>query len=118
VEERCVYIDKIVAGLKARTDEMGTAIAREVGMPIKMAKMIQVGGPIFNWGNAAKAARRFSLGRAGGQFAGGARTDWRGRLHHALEFPFEPNHIKSRACAWLPAVPWFSNPAKLPLLTP
>jgi betaine-aldehyde dehydrogenase len=59
VEERCVYIDKIVVGLKARTDEMGTAIAREVGMPIKMAKMIQVGGPIFNWGNAAKAARAF-----------------------------------------------------------
>jgi betaine-aldehyde dehydrogenase len=59
VEERCVYIDKIVAGLKARTEEMGTSIAREVGMPIKMAKMIQVGGPIFNWGNAAKAARAF-----------------------------------------------------------
>ena len=59
VEERCIYIDKIVAGLKARTDEMGAAIAREVGMPIKMAKMIQVGGPIFNWGNAAKVARAF-----------------------------------------------------------
>jgi len=59
VEERCVYIDKIVAGLKARTDEMATAIAREVGMPIKMAKMIQVGGPIFNWGNTAKVARAF-----------------------------------------------------------
>jgi acyl-CoA reductase-like NAD-dependent aldehyde dehydrogenase len=59
VEERCIYIDKIVAGLKARTDEMGTAIAREVGMPIKLAKMIQVGGPIFNWGNAAKVARAF-----------------------------------------------------------
>jgi len=59
VEERCVYIDKIVAGLKARTDEMATAIAREVGMPIKLAKMIQVGGPIFNWGNAAKVARGF-----------------------------------------------------------
>ncbi len=59
VEARCVYIDKIVAGLKARTDEMATAIAREVGMPIKMAKMIQVGGPVFNWGNAAKAARAF-----------------------------------------------------------
>ena len=53
VEERCQFIDKIVAGLKARTDEMATAIAREVGMPIKMAKMIQVGGPVFNWGNAA-----------------------------------------------------------------
>ncbi len=60
VEERCQYIDKIVAGLKARTDEMATAIAREVGMPIKLAKMVQVGGPVFNWGNAAKVARAFN----------------------------------------------------------
>ncbi len=59
VETRCGYIDKIVQGLKDRTDEMGFAIAREVGMPIKLAKMIQVGGPVFNWGNAAKVARRF-----------------------------------------------------------
>jgi betaine-aldehyde dehydrogenase len=59
VEERCVYIDKIVAGLKARTDEMATAIAREVGMPIKLAKMIQVGGPVFNWSNTAKVARAY-----------------------------------------------------------
>jgi betaine-aldehyde dehydrogenase len=59
VETRCEYIDKIVAGLKARGAEMGEAIAREVGMPVKMANMIQVGGPIFNWGNAAKVARRF-----------------------------------------------------------
>ena len=59
VEERCVFIDKIVAGLKARSDEMATAIAREVGMPIKLAKMVQVGGPVFNWGNAAKVARAY-----------------------------------------------------------
>jgi betaine-aldehyde dehydrogenase len=59
VEERCQYIDKIVVGLKVRTDEIATAIAREVGMPIKMAKMIQVGGPVFNWGNAAKVARAY-----------------------------------------------------------
>ena len=59
VEERCQYIDKIVAGLKARTDEMATAIAREVGMPIKLSKMVQVGGPVFNWGNAAKVARAY-----------------------------------------------------------
>jgi len=59
VEERCVFIDKIVAGLKARADEMATAIAREVGMPMKLAKMVQVGGPIFNWGNTAKVARAY-----------------------------------------------------------
>ena len=60
VEARCQYIDKIVAGLKARSDEMALAIAREVGMPIKMAKMIQVGGPVFNWANAAKVARAYA----------------------------------------------------------
>ena len=59
VEDRCQYIDKIVAGLKARSDEMATAIAREVGMPIKLSKMVQVGGPVFNWGNAAKVARAY-----------------------------------------------------------
>jgi len=59
VEERCALIDKVVAGLKARTDEMALTIANEVGMPLKMANMIQVGGPIFNWSNAAKVARAF-----------------------------------------------------------
>jgi acyl-CoA reductase-like NAD-dependent aldehyde dehydrogenase len=58
-EERAVYLDKISAGLKARLDEMGTAIAREVGMPIKLAKAVQVGGPIWNWANFAKVTRGF-----------------------------------------------------------
>ncbi len=59
VETRAGYIDKIVEGMKARSDELATAIAREVGMPLKMAKMIQVGAPIWNWGNFAKVARAF-----------------------------------------------------------
>lgn len=59
VDTRAGYIDKIVEGLKARTDELATAIAREVGMPFKMAKMVQVGAPVFNWGNFAKVARGF-----------------------------------------------------------
>jgi hypothetical protein len=28
-------------------------------MPIKLAKMIQVGGPVFNWSNTAKVARAY-----------------------------------------------------------
>ena len=54
VEKRAVYLDKITAGLKARSDELTTTIASEVGMPLKMAGMVQVGMPIFNWGNFAK----------------------------------------------------------------
>ena len=59
LETRCALIDKVVEGLKARAEEMALAIAREVGMPIKLSRMVQVGGPVFNWGNAAKQARRF-----------------------------------------------------------
>jgi len=59
VEARAVYLEKVAAGLKARTDEMALAIAREVGMPLKMAKTVQVGGPTWHWGNFAKVARNF-----------------------------------------------------------
>ena len=40
VEARAVYLDKVAAGLKARTDEMALAISREVGMPLKMARAV------------------------------------------------------------------------------
>jgi betaine-aldehyde dehydrogenase len=59
VEVRAGYLDKISAGLKARTDELALAIAREVGMPLKMARAIQVAGPVWNWANFAKVARAF-----------------------------------------------------------
>ena len=59
VETRAAYLDKVAAGIKARSDEMATAIAREVGMPLKMAKTVQVGGPAWHWGNFAKVARNF-----------------------------------------------------------
>lgn len=59
VEERATLLDKVSAGLKARMDEMATAIAREVGMPLKLARAVQVGGPVWNWANFAKVARAF-----------------------------------------------------------
>ena len=59
VETRAAYLDKVAAGVKARTDELALAISREVGMPLKMAKAIQVGGPAWHWGNFAKVARNF-----------------------------------------------------------
>ena len=59
VEVRAAYLDKVAAGLKARTEDMALAIAREVGMPLKMARAVQVGGPTWHWGNFAKVARNF-----------------------------------------------------------
>ncbi len=59
VETRAAYLDKVAAGVKARTDELALAIAREVGMPLKMARAVQVGGPAWHWSNFAKVARNF-----------------------------------------------------------
>ena len=59
VEVRAAYLDKVAAGVKSRSDELALAIAREVGMPLKMSKAIQVGGPAWHWGNFAKVARSF-----------------------------------------------------------
>ena len=59
VETRAAYLDKVAVGVKARSDELALAIAREVGMPLKLAKAIQVGGPAWHWANFAKVARGF-----------------------------------------------------------
>ena len=54
VERRVEFLEKISAGLKARADELATTIAREVGMPIKLAGRIQVGLPVANFLNYSK----------------------------------------------------------------
>ncbi|MFC5522792.1 aldehyde dehydrogenase family protein [Polaromonas jejuensis] len=59
VETRAAFLDKVAAGIKARTEDLALAIAREVGMPLKMARAVQVGGPAWHWGNFAKVARQF-----------------------------------------------------------
>ncbi len=52
-EERAAYLMKIHAGLEARTDELANTIAREVGMPLWLSSMIQVGLPKGNFKGAA-----------------------------------------------------------------
>jgi betaine-aldehyde dehydrogenase len=69
VAERADALDRIAAGLKARTDELAQTIAREVGMPLKLARAVQVGSPIWNFGNFAKLARAF---------------EWQERVGHSL----------------------------------
>ena len=59
--ERAQALEKISAGLKARSDELARLIAQEVGMPLKMASRIQVGLPIANFANYAKIVREFSF---------------------------------------------------------
>ncbi|KON80197.1 aldehyde dehydrogenase family protein [Azoarcus sp. PA01] len=57
--ERAQYLERIAAGVQARSDELALAIAHEVGMPLKMASRIQVGGPLASWQHYAKLAREF-----------------------------------------------------------
>ena len=52
--KRAEYLQKISDGLKARAAELGSTIAQEVGMPIKLSGRIQAGLPIANFGNYAK----------------------------------------------------------------
>ncbi|HZW13175.1 MAG TPA: aldehyde dehydrogenase family protein [Noviherbaspirillum sp.] len=57
--QRGDFLRKIQEGLKARSEELAKTIAGEVGMPLKMASIIQVGSPIANFGYYAKLANAF-----------------------------------------------------------
>lgn len=57
--ERAAYIDRIAEGFQARSDELAHAIAHEVGMPLKLAARVQVGGPLGSWRRYAQLAREF-----------------------------------------------------------
>ncbi|HET9771592.1 MAG TPA: aldehyde dehydrogenase family protein [Acidimicrobiia bacterium] len=58
-EERAKHLQRIQEGLFARQDELAQLIATEVGMPIRLAAMIQVGLPSAQVGNYAQVLRDF-----------------------------------------------------------
>jgi betaine-aldehyde dehydrogenase len=61
VAERAAFLRKIQAGLKARSEEIGRIIAREVGMPLKLATMIQAGLPVLSFGIFAEMLTGFQF---------------------------------------------------------
>ena len=50
VAERAEYLMRIQSGLTARAEETAETITLEMGMPLKLSKLIQVGSPIANFG--------------------------------------------------------------------
>jgi acyl-CoA reductase-like NAD-dependent aldehyde dehydrogenase len=60
-EERAKHLQRIQEGLFARQDELAQMIATEVGMPLKLAAMIQVGLPSAQVGNYAQVLRDFKF---------------------------------------------------------
>jgi acyl-CoA reductase-like NAD-dependent aldehyde dehydrogenase len=63
-EERAKHLQRIQEGLFARQDELAQLIATEVGMPLKLAAMIQVGLPSAQVGNYAQVLRDFQFEEA------------------------------------------------------
>ncbi len=59
--QRAEYLQKISDGLKARAAELGSTIAQEVGMPIKLSGRIQAGLPIANFSNYSKLLNDFKF---------------------------------------------------------
>ena len=59
--KRAEYLQKISDGLKVRAAEIGSTIAQEVGMPIKLSGRIQAGLPIANFANYAKLLNDFKF---------------------------------------------------------
>jgi betaine-aldehyde dehydrogenase len=59
--ERAAYLQKIQAGIAARTTEIAETIAAEVGMPIALSTMIQAGLPTLTFGSAAQLATSYSF---------------------------------------------------------
>lgn len=59
--ERAGFLQKIAAGLAARQSEIAAIIAREVGMPLPLATMVQAGMPAMVMGSYAKLLGDYSF---------------------------------------------------------
>ncbi len=57
--ERALYLERTSAHLAERADEIALTIAHEVGMPLGLAKAIQVGLPIATFADNARRASDF-----------------------------------------------------------
>jgi aldehyde dehydrogenase (NAD+) len=62
-EERSKLLARAAEGLSARTDELAETISKEVGMPIGLSKIIQVGLPVGVFADMAKEVTEFTWER-------------------------------------------------------
>ncbi len=53
-EERANHLSAIAAGLGERSEEIATTIAQELGMPLKLSRLIQAGLPALHFGSMPK----------------------------------------------------------------
>src|SRR5665213_3918343 len=60
-DERAKMLSRVQEGLTARTEEIATLIAQEVGMPLTLSNLIQVGLPVMSFATAAQLAVDFAF---------------------------------------------------------
>jgi aldehyde dehydrogenase (NAD+) len=60
-QERAALLSKVAGALASRSEELARLIAREVGMPVRMAAAIQVGLPTGTFASAARLLETFEL---------------------------------------------------------
>jgi aldehyde dehydrogenase (NAD+) len=63
VEERIACLRAIASGLAARRLEIADTIAREMGMPLKLARLVQAGLPQTDFNNTAALLESFAFAR-------------------------------------------------------
>ncbi|MBW3614907.1 MAG: aldehyde dehydrogenase family protein [Actinobacteria bacterium] len=61
VEERAKYLQRITEGIQARMQEIAEVVAREVGMPINLSTLIQVGLPIMTFASLPQVLDSFEF---------------------------------------------------------
>ncbi len=88
-EERADYLGAIAAGLTERGDEIAATISQELGMPVKLSRMIQAGLPTMSFGSMPQLIGEVAWEERAGnslivrEAAGvvGAITPWNYPLH-------------------------------------
>lgn len=58
---RSRYLQNIALGLQKRAEELAQVICAEVGMPIKLSRIIQVNGPIAQWNSIAELLENYAF---------------------------------------------------------
>ena len=96
--ERAAYLAAIAEKLSERGDELAVTISAELGMPIGLSRLIQVGLPTMTFASMPGAARG-ARGRGDRQLARRPRAARRRRGDHAVELPAAPDRGQGRAGA-------------------
>src|SRR3954451_7645830 len=66
VEQRIDALSAITAGLQVRPEEIASLVAREVGMPMNLSRMIQAGLPIMSFGSMVNLLDELEFEQQGG----------------------------------------------------